>query len=139
MASEQKPDEKEIMIIKPSWRAYIEYILAGIFLVYFGGWSLLLLVWVLYRIKSQKYALTNRRIVYESGLWRKNQEDVSLARIGDITVWQGSAQKMLGIGNINITLANEKAPVMTIRGVESPNELAAELRKRVRKPPPKKA
>lgn len=98
--------------------------LAGFRDVAFGG-VLLAPVYFIYKFYERKFdiwAVTNMRVVDESGVFTRNTKDSPLDRINNVTYEQSLAGLLLGFGDVKIQTAAEEGDT-TINFVMRPKEL----------------
>lgn len=84
------------------------------------------------KINSTKYKITNQRIIVESGLIGKRQEEVELGRVKDYKVNQTLTEKLQNIGSIIVISTDESTPEMKLDGIESPMAVKEIIRNAVR-------
>jgi len=71
-------------------------------------------------VNATRYILTNQRIIVESGLLSKKQEEIELHKIKDFSVKQSLTEKIMGIGNIEIMSIDASTPLLVLSNVENP-------------------
>ena len=77
----------------------------------------------------EHYVLTTERIKVVTGLLGRQVENYELIRVQDIDFTQGVSERMLGIGDINITGQDPSDPKIVLRNVSKPEEVYETLRK----------
>jgi len=82
------------------------------------------------RIRSTLYAVTNQRVIIESGIMEKKVEDIDLRYIDDTNFRQRLFERMLGIGNVTIVSSDKVAPLFVLRGIPDPRGLRELIRAR---------
>lgn len=82
------------------------------------------------RIRSTLYAVTNQRVIIESGIMEKKVEDIDLRYIDDTNFRQRIFERMLGIGNVTIVSSDKVAPLFVLRGIPDPRGLRELIRAR---------
>ncbi|HEY5961413.1 MAG TPA: PH domain-containing protein [Polyangiaceae bacterium] len=68
-----------------------------------------------YRTLGQRYRITTRRIVVESGVLSKKLEQIDLYRISDYTVERPFGQRLLGTGNLLLKTFDKTTPQLDVR------------------------
>lgn len=123
-------DDDEIILIQPSFKAYAEFIAAGlIFLVYDGLIGVVILLAVWWHKASRKYEILPDRVVYTQGFIMKTTREFRISRIRDLTVKQGPLQKPLNVGNVILLSTQHDEKPLRITGVPHPVQLGKLLRK----------
>jgi membrane protein YdbS with pleckstrin-like domain len=79
---------------------------------------------LLYRQLSIRYLLTNQRIIHERGLLWRTTDRIELIDVDDVTYQQGPVERMLSVGNIEITSSDKTHPQLTISGIADVREVA---------------
>lgn len=69
------------------------------------------------------YRITNQRVIIESGLLGKKQDEVELNKIKDFSVKQSMTEKLMGIGTIEIISIDPSTPKVKLENVEKPFEV----------------
>ncbi len=73
--------------------------------------------WV--KAKSQKYKLTNQRIVIETGILSKRLDQIDTYRINDYVVERPLGQRMAGTGNLILSALDRSTPEIRIFGLKT--------------------
>ncbi len=61
-----------------------------------------------------KYALTTEKLLVETGIFNKDEEEIRLYRIVDITLKRSFWQRLFGLGTIHCCTADKTAPELDI-------------------------
>ena len=75
--------------------------------------------------KCKTYAITNRRLYVEEGIFSKSKIDLPFAKVYDIQMKQSITQRIFGSGDVMVFSGNS-IPVV-IKDIESPNEFKEHL------------
>jgi putative membrane protein len=101
-----------------------------------GRWVMILppliLLWPAARwIRRQcsKAVISGDRLRYETGVAGKSTRTIQLSKVQDVRVEQRLMQRIFNVGDISIETAGE-ASRLTIRNVDSPQELADDIMNR---------
>jgi hypothetical protein len=78
---------------------------------------------------GELYQVTNDRIRMFTGLLARSVENVELIRLQDIDYHQGVSERILGIGDIYLNSVDASHPMITLRNVSNPEEVANIIRK----------
>lgn len=70
-----------------------------------------------------KYALTNEKILIESGIFSLQQEEIRLYRIMDVTVKCSLFQRLFNVGTIHCCSADKSTPEFDIKDIKNPIEI----------------
>ena len=92
-------------------------------------WLVQLVRWT-YRQTCFYVRLTTRRILYHRGVLYPWCLEVPLAQVARATVRRNPLERFLGVGNIEIYRGEDKRPLVTLRGIRSPESLAKQIRQR---------
>lgn len=78
-------------------------------------------------IPTEHYELTNERLkITKQGMISKNLKDIELYKIKDIQVTQKLKDKMLGVGDIEITDADNNK--INLNRIKDPHEIREKIR-----------
>lgn len=83
------------------------------------------------KVNSVYYKITNHRVVVNSGLIGKKEEEIELSKINDYRVSQSIAQRVLGVGDVVITTYDPSTPKFVFDEIQNPNDVKEILRKAV--------
>ncbi len=76
------------------------------------------------RRMSILYRLTNVRFFYEVGVLRRVTDRIEVIHIDDVKVTQGFVQRMLGVGDIELTTSDKTAPSIWLMGIDDVTRVA---------------
>lgn len=79
------------------------------------------------RLRYTELGVTNKRVIYKTGIISRKSEEMKLASIETVEIDQGILGRMLGYGNIHVSgrgisdvvLRNVKDPMAVKRAIES--------------------
>lgn len=77
-----------------------------------------------------KYILTKEKLLVETGILNKDQEEIRLYRIMDMTLRRSLWQRLLGLGTIHCCTADKSSPELDIKWIpdsENVKELLSDL------------
>lgn len=125
-------EEKTLMELKSSWKAYAGSIGIAIFCIFPIAtlpitFIILAVVWV--ALKVNRYKITDERLILTSGIISRKVEEIELFRIKDVTVSQGVLGRIFDVGDVKIESVDDSTPIMKIRGIDNPLEVKEKLRK----------
>jgi uncharacterized membrane protein YdbT with pleckstrin-like domain len=84
------------------------------------GARLARLGWRTIVLRSQRYGISNQRIMMESGVFSKTLVEIDVRTIDDITFHQTLVERLLGIGQIAILSSEPSNPRVRLVGVPDP-------------------
>lgn len=90
-------------------------------LVVWLGTVIWLLIWYL-KIKSKKLSVTNRDMLYEEGLLRKNRKELALDKVRTVEVDQSFVERIFGVGEVRVFTAGDQ-PEIVVKGLPDPNRI----------------
>ena len=64
-----------------------------------------------------KYILTKEKLLVETGILNKDQEEIRLYRIMDMTLKRSLWQRLFGLGTIHCCTADKTAPALDIKWI----------------------
>lgn len=85
-----------------------------------------------------KYTLTNEKLIIDTGILARTQEEIRLYRITDFSVKQSILQRLFGVGNITIYSSDNTQREFTIYDVKKPYVIKDILSDKVEKERDKK-
>jgi uncharacterized membrane protein YdbT with pleckstrin-like domain len=130
-------DEHVVLHLHPHWKAMITptfwtvvaggLVIAGVLLlpsttagnvllVGLGGLAVIVFLWlalwpfVVWR--STHYVFTNERVLLREGVFNRQQRDIPLSRVNDVSSNQSLLDRMLGCGNLTVESAGERGQSM---------------------------
>ena len=77
-----------------------------------------------------KYILTKEKLLVETGILNKDQEEIRLYRIMDMTLRRSLWQRLFGLGTIHCCIADKSSPELDIKWIpdsENIKELLSDL------------
>ena len=69
-----------------------------------------------------RYSLTKEKLLIDTGFLRRNEEEVRLYRVLDMTLKRGLIQRIFGLGSIHCCTADKTAPEFDIKNIKRPVE-----------------
>ena len=117
--------ERKTIDLEPSWKNHILGYALSVLLVPLFGIGLIGLYLVYQRQKKYSYTFSDTQI---SSKDEKYQRNIDLVNIARVTVEQSWLQSKMDVGNI---VLHTSATSMTLRGIESPQNLKSVLEKAV--------
>jgi uncharacterized membrane protein YdbT with pleckstrin-like domain len=90
-----------------------------------GAWCITILtlglaaIYFAIRAKSQRYKLTNQRIVLETGILSKRLDQIDTYRINDYVVERPFGQRLVGTGNLILSALDRSTPEVRIFGLKT--------------------
>jgi uncharacterized membrane protein YdbT with pleckstrin-like domain len=128
---EEKMQEQTFFEIKPSYRAYLGWIIVSSLMILVGiGLVLLPIVliaaWI--AVNTTSYRLTNERLLIKSGLIAKTVQEIELYRVQDVTVSQGILQRLFGVGAVSVVSTDKSTPRLWIKGILAPEAIKEQIR-----------
>ncbi len=85
-----------------------------------------------------KYMLTDEKLIIDTGILSRRQEEIRLYRITDFSVTQKLFQRLFGVGNIHISSSDNTQGEFTIFEIKKPYEVKELLSDMVEKEREKK-
>lgn len=65
-----------------------------------------------------KYSITEEKILIETGFFSKNEEEIRLYRIMDVTLRRSFGQRIFGVGTIHCCSADKSTPEFDIKSIK---------------------
>ena len=65
-----------------------------------------------------KYSLTKEKLLVETGIFNKDEEEIRLYRIVDLTLKRSFWERLFGLGTIHCCTADKTAPELDIKWVK---------------------
>ena len=91
------------------------------------GTVIWLLIWYL-KTKSKKLSITNRDMLYEVGLLRKNRKELALDKVRTVEVDQDFIERIFGVGKVRVFTAGDE-PEIVVEGLPDPNKIRELIKK----------
>lgn len=70
-----------------------------------------------------RYLLTDERLLIDTGLLNRKEEEIRLYRILDITLKRPFGQRLWGLGTIHLCTADKSTPEMDIKRIKNSREI----------------
>lgn len=70
-----------------------------------------------------KYSITNEKLLIETGVFTKNEEEIRLYRILDMTLRRSLGERLFGLGTIHCCTADQSAPEIDIKLIKRSGEV----------------
>lgn len=74
-----------------------------------------------------KYALTEEKLLIETGFFNKQEEEVRLYRILDLSLKRSFGQRLFGLGSIVCKTSDKTLPTLELRNVKKSKQLKEQL------------
>ena len=74
-----------------------------------------------------KYTLTKEKMLIDTGVLNKKQEEVRLYRILDLTLTRSLAQRIFGLGTINCKTSDKALPVLELINIKNSQDIKEQL------------
>ena len=77
-----------------------------------------------------KYSLTKEKLLIETGIFNKDEEEIRLYRIMDMTLKRSFWQRLFGLGTIHCCTADKSAPevdILWIKDASNVKELLSDM------------
>lgn len=81
---------------------------------------------------TQRYKLTNERLMVDQGFVSRRTEEIDLYRVTDVSVYQNVLERILGRGDILVQTADATAPQKRLSEVADPDRVKDILRQAAR-------
>lgn len=129
-------DENVVLHLHPHWKAMIAPVFwtvvavagivagslfltggaAGVLLVIIGAAALVLFLWLAFWPfvvwRSTHYVFTNERVLLREGVFNRQQRDIPLTRVNDVSSSQSLIDRLLGCGKLTVESAGERGQSM---------------------------
>jgi uncharacterized membrane protein YdbT with pleckstrin-like domain len=69
-----------------------------------------------------RYSLTEEKLILDTGLFSRKEEEIRLYRILDITLKRPLGQRLWGLGTVHLCTADKSTPEVEIRRIKKPRE-----------------
>ena len=118
--------EKEVWQGSPSqWTNFWWYVLC--LLVIPIPWA----IWKMVSTAKQNYAITTQRLTLETGVFKRELEEIELYRIKDTQLTRTFIQRLLKLGTITVISSDESMPRLEMPWIKTPTEVRQHLRENV--------
>ena len=74
-------------------------------------------------ISFTKYSVTDEKLYIETGFLNKQEEEVRLYRILDVTLRRSFGERLFGLGTIHCCSADKSAPEFDIKLIKNPSQV----------------
>lgn len=74
-----------------------------------------------------RYALTDEKLLIDTGFFSRNEDEVRLYRITDITLRRSFGERLLGLGTIHCCSGDKTSPEFDILRIKHPKEVKEQL------------
>lgn len=118
--------EKEVWQGSPSqWTNFWWYVLC--LLIIPIPWA----VWKLVSTAKQNYTITTQRLTLETGVFKRQLEEIELYRIKDTQLTRTFIQRLLKRGTMTVISSDESMPRLEIPWIKTPADVRQHLRENV--------
>lgn len=69
------------------------------------------------------YSLTKDKLLIETGVFNKKEEEIRLYRIMDVTLHRSFGERLLGLGTIHCCTADKSTPEIDIKLIKKPRQV----------------
>jgi uncharacterized membrane protein YdbT with pleckstrin-like domain len=91
---------------------------ANVLLIGVGGVALVLFLWLVFWPflvwRSTHFVFTNERVLLREGVFRREQRDIPLSRVNDVSSSQTILERLLGCGVLTVESAGERGQSMLV-------------------------
>jgi uncharacterized membrane protein YdbT with pleckstrin-like domain len=125
-------------VLHPSWACFTRVYIIGLIVLAVGAaagsWGIVVIAFLATPLiafllrRSHEYTITDQRIIARNGLIARNTQELALNHIRAINVRQSIADRLMGIGHIEITSAADTRGVVIIEGISNPVRIKEEIR-----------
>jgi len=115
-----------------SWKEFLGLLALGFVLLFFYGVGLIVLFYVLVERYSRLYFITSYRAVCRVGILSRDVSEIDIIDVRDISIHQTLWQRMLRIGDVELSSAGRPGVEVTFTGVKYPQEVVEIVRRRKR-------
>lgn len=81
---------------------------------------------------TNRYKLTNERLMIEQGFIGRRTEEIDLYRVNDVAVKQNPGERIGGFGDITVETSDSTAPVKLLHNVSDPDRVKDLIREAAR-------
>ena len=81
---------------------------------------------------TNRYKLTNERLMIEHGFVGRRTEEMDLYRVNDVTVKQNPFERVYGMGDISVITTDATAPIKNLLNVRDPDRVKDLVREAAR-------
>lgn len=98
----------------------------AVFLVLFA-WS----TWSALAFTRANLTLTDRRLIYRSGVFSRHLREVPLSKINDVAVYQSVSGRVFGLGDLVVVTAGEQGQQFPFLSMPHPEQLRVQVLERI--------
>lgn len=88
-------------------------------------------IWKMISTAKQNYAITTQRLTLETGVFKRELEEIELYRIKDTQLTRTFIQRVLKLGTVTVVSSDESMPRLVIPWIKNPIEVRQHLRENV--------
>lgn len=88
-------------------------------------------IWKMVSTAKQNYAITTQRLTLETGVFKRELEEIELYRIKDTQLTRTFIQRVLKLGTVTVVSSDESMPRLVIPWIKNPIEVRQHLRENV--------
>jgi hypothetical protein len=81
---------------------------------------------------TNRYKLTNERLMIEHGFVGRRTEEIDLYRVNDVAVKQNPAERVIGVGDVRVVTTDASAPEKRLHNVREPDRVKDLIREAAR-------
>ena len=81
---------------------------------------------------TNRYKLTNERLVIEQGFIGRRTEEIDLYRVNDVAVKQNPAERIVGLGDVRIVTTDATSPERRLHNLRDPDRVKDLIREAAR-------
>ena len=79
------------------------------------------------------YTITDKKLIYKTGLFSTNEDEILLYRVQDMSVKRSLAQRLFGLGTVEVHSQDKTCPLLKIKNIKNINQFRAILSENVEK------
>lgn len=88
-------------------------------------------IWRWFQLNCTTYELTTQRLKITHGVFNREEDDLELYRVKDISFSQPFVPRLFGLGNVTMHTSDKTTPELTIAGIADAKEFRDLLRDQV--------
>jgi hypothetical protein len=123
---QSRQEEHVVAIVNPVWHEFGWQFFFSLLLVPLFGVGLIVLLHALIRQYSKKYIVTNKKVVFQEGLFARHKQIFRIANIASIATRQSFLQRVFGCGQVVLSLPGMK---FETRKISRPGKFVAIINK----------
>ncbi len=70
-----------------------------------------------------RYSLTTEKLIVETGLFSRNEEEIRLYRILDISMHRSLGERLFRLGTVHLCTADHTTPELDLKRIKKPREV----------------